>query len=401
MAIRGGSWGIGGFKLPEFGITEALAKRFSGGQTTDLSRAIAPKPKAQAPAPKPQNYTPAPLNYTPDSYSPVGGYAFNQPPATTPPPVSTGGTSGGGGQTAQQSSGQSSGQDYSGVMQSVPEQPQIDFDALIAPAIQGLEAAIGPLQQGTEGTVQGLQTNLANQKAATQANISGQTATLGQARTTQQTAGENAVNEARRQMAEIQQGLQSRYGGSTGTGAFAGELVGRQTQANIGKVRQQVSAAMLEIDNKLVQVQEIGRIAVQDLEDKTADQIRQAKNQLDMQLADIRRQKGEIQANKAAMAANAIQIYQTTVNNVNAQNAQFKQNLALQQAAAEQNLRLAQEQAKGIVGSYQGTNFNTSMTTPVAGQTTQETTETGGQLNPFDYLLKRNKQMGIYSGTTK
>jgi hypothetical protein len=38
--IHAGSWGIGGFRLPDFGATEALASSGSGGQTNDLSNAI-------------------------------------------------------------------------------------------------------------------------------------------------------------------------------------------------------------------------------------------------------------------------------------------------------------------------------------------------------------------------
>ena len=155
---------------------------------------------------------------------------------------------------------------------------------------------------------------------------------------------------------------------------------------------------MLEIDNKLQQVQEVGRIALQDLEDKASDQIRQSKNQLDMQLAEIRRQKGEIQANKATLAANAIQLFQTTVNNVNAQNAQFKQNLYLQQQAAEQNLKLAQQKAQGISESYQQDSFSNigQQVTPVGNVVTQYpaqgTTDTSGQL--YDVLKRRFDQLG-------
>ena len=327
-----------------------------------------------------------------------------QTSTTTQNNVSKGGTGGSSGGSV---SGSLMDQQQ-GIMQEQPQQSQIDFDALIAPAIQGLEAAIGPLQQGALDTQTGIQSSLTNQKAANQANITGQENVLGQARTTQETTAENAVNEARRQYSEIQQGLQSRYGGTTGTGAFASELAGRQTQQNIGKVRQQLSSAMLEIDNKLQQVQEVGRIALQDLEDKASDQIRQSKNQLDMQLAEIRRQKGEIQANKATLAANAIQLFQTTVNNVNAQNAQFKQNLYLQQQAAEQNLKLAQQKAQGISESYQQDSFSNigQQVTPVGNVVTQYpaqgTTDTSGQLysnNALTDLLRKNQsQIGTYSG---
>jgi hypothetical protein len=298
-------------------------------------------------------------------------------------------------------------QDYSGAMQSAPEQPQIDFDALIAPALAGLDAAIGPLQQQATDTQTGIAANKATNLAANQANITGQQNVLSEAKSSQGALAENAANEARRQYAEIQQGLQSRYGGTTGTGAFAAELAGRQTLQNIGKIREGLSSAMLQIDNKLQQVQEVGRIATQDIEDKAASQIRDAKNNLDLQLADIRRQKGEIQANKASLAANAIQMYQNTVNNVNAQNASFKQNLYLSQQAAEQNLKLAQQKAQGIAQSYTPDNFSGigKQVTPVGNVVTQtQATDQGGDLyqllkKRFDALGTSNSpQGGVFGG---
>ena len=331
---------------------------------------------------------PAAANYQPSNFTPA-----RQPTGPSGAPISTS-PSTGGNQAAWQAAGHQGDapvgyngeSNNSGVpLQQTPEQPQIDFDALIAPALQGLDAAIGPLQQQATDTETSINENKSTNLASNQANITGQQNILNEAKSSQGTLAENAANEARRQYAEIQQGLQSRYGGTTGTGAFAAELSGRQTLQNIGKIREGLSAAMLQIDNKLQQVQEVGRIATQDIEDKAAAQIRDAKNNLDLQLADIRRQKGEIQANKASMAANAIQMYQNTVNNVNAQNASFKQNLYLSQQAAEQNLKMAQQQAQGIAQSYQQTDYSAGQQDTPVGSNNQQPVAAqataGGSLN--------------------
>ena len=81
MAIRGGSWNIGGFKLPEFGITEA-AQRFLQPNKPTTSQGgsnLIGLPKAQAPAPKPVYGPPAPQRVLPQAqpksppiYSPSG-----------------------------------------------------------------------------------------------------------------------------------------------------------------------------------------------------------------------------------------------------------------------------------------------------------------------------------------
>ena len=163
--------------------------------------------------------------------------------------------------------------------------------------------------------------------------------------------GESAADEARRQYSEISQGLQSRYGSTTGTGKFSNEILGGQTLRNIANVRQQVSSALVQIDDKIQQVQEIGRIAIQDIEDKTRSQVQQARDNLELQLADIRRQKGELQSRKAELASNAMQIYQNTVNQVNAQNSQFLQGLYMQQQSATQQLEMAKQKASSITSS--------------------------------------------------
>jgi hypothetical protein len=285
-----------------------------------------------------------------------------------------------------------------------PQEPQIDFDALIAPALAGLDAAVGPLQQGYENNVQSINSAKTNQIASTNANIAGQQNTLGQAKTTQETQARNAQDEARRQFAEIQQGLQARYGGTTGTGAFASELAGRQTLQNIGQTREQLSSAVLAIDQKKQQVEEVGRIALQDIEDRTRDNLNQAKSQLDSALADIRRQKGELQARKAELAANAVQIYQNTVNQVNAQNAAFKQNLYLAQLQAGQKLdsglQQLQSQTQGFTSSLPGINA-IAQSSPVAGAQQAQTgvAGSGGGLTfnsgDQDFFSEYEKSLGL------
>ena len=302
----------------------------------------------------PANYSPAPAKKVLGASTSSQGFIGPTRPAGYSAPVQGGVApvqSGG-----QQQQGQMSQQS---VYEPTPQQPSIDFDALIAPALQGLEGLIAPTQQQSQANIAGLETSRANNVQRTTADIAGQQATLGQARTSQQQNAESASNEARRQYSEIQQGLQARYGGTTGTGAFATEIAGSQTLKNIGAVRQQLSSAMLEIDTKSQQVQEIGRIALQDIEDQTRDQISKEKANLESTLADIRRQKGELQSRKAELASQAIQMYQNTVSEVNARNAQFKQQLFMQQQSAEQQLKLAGQKAREVAQSYSVKDLNT------------------------------------------
>lgn len=254
-----------------------------------------------------------------------------------------GGSSGGGGGY---SPGGITQQILSGAYdQSVPAFQEPDYDAMIAPALQKLDEAIAPAQGQYEG-------NVASIDAQRQRGISGQQSALEEARnaaaaarTRNEQTTEGAVNEQRRGFSEIQQGLQSRYGGTTGTGRFAAEIAGSRSLGNIAAQRQNLSNVITDIDNNFEKVRGMAQIAIQDIEDNTADQKRQAKTQLDQSLNQIRLAKGELMGKKAELASQAIQFYQQAVAKVNSDNTAFKQRLALQQSAAEQRLTEARNRA--------------------------------------------------------
>jgi hypothetical protein len=252
------------------------------------------------------------------------------------------GPSGGGGGTA------SAGYVNNAPQIPQPQQPSIDFDALIAPALQGLDAAIQPLTDSTNADISAIGTQKQQAIDSTNQSIGAQKSTIGKAQTTQKQYEQSASDSARRQYSEIQQGLQSRYGGTTGTGAFASELAGTQTLRSMADIKTNAANAQAALSDKLLQVEEVGRTALAHIESDTADQVAKAKSNLQLQLADIRNQKGQLMAHKAELAANAVQMYQQTVNQVNTANAQFKQQLYVQQQAAQQTLQQSLQKATGI-----------------------------------------------------
>lgn len=293
-----------------------------------------------------------------------GGLKINyqpKPAAPAPNPVQQGvlgastvrpsGVSGGGGAPAPAAA------PAQAPYQDVPSSPGIDFDGLIAPALQALDESIGPLQSSYDTTVQGAEATRLRRTDETNQQVAAQSATLEQNRTKEQQGSESAANEARRQYNEIQQGIQAKYGGTTGTGGFATELAGSQTLRNIGDIRTTLSNAMSQIDDKLGQVKEVGRIALSDIEDRAMQEKSQAKDQLDSALADIRRAKGELQSRKAEMAMQAMQQYQALVSDIGARNTAFKQQLYLQQQDAETKLKQAMSKASSTAQSYTPQDF--------------------------------------------
>lgn len=276
-----------------------------------------------------------------------------------PSPVPSGGN--GGSNSGQVLGGQTGGGgngDQGAPYEQSPGQPSIDYDALIAPALQALDQATQAPQSEYTADVANIEANRAKAKGELQQNYAtGQTeAARNRTRVTGQ--AESAIDEARRQFAEIQQGLQARYGGTTGSGAFVEGLAGRQALQNIGQQRQALTQAITTIDDRLEQVRSVTEMAQQDVDQQAEAQKAQAKAQLDNALNSIRIARGELLSRKVELAQNAMQFYQQQVAEVNARNAAFKQQLYRDQQAAEQKLLGAKDTATKQIKQFELVNIN-------------------------------------------
>lgn len=322
-----------GLNLPEFGLSERLA----GGRTTYTGSS----PQARATEVQQQAY-PSPYPIGPSMFARTG--QVNSAQANTP---YSGG--GGGGSQGSNTFANFNANQYA---EPIPGQPEIDWDAIVAPAISALSDAENAAQSSYGADVAGIDQQLAAAKGRQQQFVSGEEAQAGQERVKKEQAGESAVNESRRQFSEIQQGLQSLYGGTTGTGQFAGEIAGRETLRNIGQTRTAVSNALSEIDNRLGQVRQVAQLAIEDAENQAGTLKQQAKASLDAALAQIRSTRGQIESRKAEMAMSALQNYQSLVADIGARNAAFKQNIAVRSAEIEQQLADARTRAANIANKY-------------------------------------------------
>lgn len=277
-----------------------------------------------------------------------------------------------------------------------------NYDQLIAPAIEGYNNYISTLQGQLPSTLDSINSDLTNKTNDLNQNIGAQTQTINTAKGEQQTSQDNAANEARRIYSEIQQGLQSRYGGTTGTGAFATEIAGAQTGRDISSIRTTGAQLLKQLDDKLQQVQEIGRLSLQDLQTQAEKQKTDAKNNLDLQIADIRSKIGETQARKADLYANAYNNYQGYVQSVNQQNTAFQQQLYAQQITAQQQLEAAKQHTSSIAATAtpqdlqslisQGFSVNGSVQLPNGAKANVSAQPRGaGQLkNVFDNGLQKS-----------
>lgn len=283
--------------------------------------------------------------------SPSYDYSSARSTQGYPNPSPTGTPSAGG----QVLGGQSGG---SPPQESAPQQGGIDYDALIRPALDALEQSIAPAQSGYEADVAQIDANRAKGRGELEASLAAgqKEAERSRGRVTGQT--ESAVDEARRQFAEISQGLQARYGGTTGTGAFTEGLAGRQALQNIGQQRQSLTQAIAQIDDRMEQVRSVTELGIQDVEQQAEAQKQQAKAQLDNTLNSIRMAKGELLSRKVEYAQQAMQFYQQQVAQVEARNTAFKQQLFAQQQDAQNKLLQAKNSASDRIKQFEFVNIN-------------------------------------------
>lgn len=295
---------------------------------------------------QPRNFSPAPVQIQGSGYT----SQFARNPSNVLPVAKR--TSTGGGGTGGVTGGGTQPQGGDMPLQQAPGMPSIDFDAMIAPALQALDAAIGPAQAGYEANVAGIEGTRKRQVAGAQSALAEATGVAGETKAARTQEAEGAINEQRRQLSEISQGLQARYGGTTGTGAFATEIAGSQATRNIGQLRQGLSSAIQSIDRGLEQVRTATTIAIADAEDRAAELKSQARSELDRTLANIRSARGELLGRKAELAANAVQYYQQVLQQVEQANVAFKQQVYLQAQAAEQKLAEARATGQNAINEF-------------------------------------------------
>jgi hypothetical protein len=230
-------------------------------------------------------------------------------------------------------------------------------------AMQAFNAAI-PMYQQMFGTAQtGIQNWQSAQESNQNLSAQQQNQTLNESNAQQDTSAQNAMQQARQMQAEIQQGLQSRYGGTTGTGQFAGELSGRQSMQDIGKIQQGLQQAHLEIGNRLQQVQAVTQAALKQIGESAQQQMKQAQDTLAQEINSVQQNQSMLQVDKAKNAMSAMQNYQASINQINEFNATQQQQLQMQQSDLTNKLQVAQT----YLQSYTGNNMPANQTAPTTG----------------------------------
>jgi len=260
--------------------------------------------------------------------------------------------------------------------------PHPNLDPMFQPLLDNLQQSIGD-STNAEATQEGaLQSDYQSNQNTINNQLGDQMGQFGNQQNQLSTQTENAKAQARQGAAEIQQGLQARYGGTTGTGAFASELSGRQANQSIGQLNQNAINGYQAIDTARNHAQALHDSAIQDLNSKLTVAKNQAKDALAARITQIKGDQANLQGQKASLTQLAIQHYQDTVNQINQFNTSFQQNLALEH-----------QKAQDYIAAYAG---RLGGTTPQFGamQVPDLKTLVGGQTNtPTDPANAVNGQL--------
>lgn len=331
--IHSGSW----LGLPDLGITETIGNIFNrpttsqGGSNLIGARATPSVMGASTSYQAPQG--PMSSMYAP--YAPVTSGGTTQKAAA-------GGTGGVGGGAA--APAVPSYQDFP--YEQAPQQPSINYDAIFSPVLNALgqyESTLQPQYETALGEIEAGKSQRVGQLKGEESKRLGE---LEQQRGRESQRTESAVSEARRQASELSQGIQARYGATTGTGAFANQILGSQAMRNIAQNR----AAFQEVSGQI-------NSAAEELKNQTANLVQQeesqaelakerARNEFQSAMASINQEKGRLESDKARMRVEGLMNYQNLVSEINARNAQMKQQLYLQAQEAEQRLANYASQAQ-------------------------------------------------------
>ena len=314
---------------PEFGASERLQSIFRPSQAYASSGGSQLFGGQQTPQAPTQDYSSLRGTMPAQTVS-GGGGAY------------TGGGGAGAGAPAQQQAPEMPGRN-------IPSQEEhmsgYDFQGAIQPALEALSQQEGVSRSGYETALGQAERTGGQQKTEMQTEESRRLGELGQQRTEAKQTGESAMSEARRTTSELMQGIQARFGGTTGTGKFTSEIMGAAGATNIAQNRQAMQNTMSKIGMAEENVRKTTTDYISQINNQMDTAKENAKQQLDQALSNINSQRGALQSQKAQMQMDVLQNFQSMISNINSQYDQFQQDLFMQAQKATDQLTAWKEKA--------------------------------------------------------
>ncbi len=271
-----------------------------------------------------QSYWPSQWSSTPQQST----YSWSTTPVLSSNIPSGGRSSGGGQQSAP--AGNPTAVGFHGEnppMQNAPSQPEVDWNAMYAPAFGALGQYEQTLQPQYETTVKEAEQGTATKKTGAEQQLAEKVGQYNLQRTRETGRTKSTVAEARRLAAEMMQGIQSRYGGTTGTGAFSSEILGSQATRNISQQQTALQDVLGQIGQEESNVRNQTTQYINQLDQQLALDKEKARNQLQAALANVAQMRGQLESEKASQKLNLLKEYNNQLQQIDASNTQFKQQL--------------------------------------------------------------------------
>lgn len=236
------------------------------------------------------------------------------------------------------------GGDFGSLIETSPQQPNFEdlYGSVFDTAFANIESAIGQTETETQQ-----QTELAKQ--AGQGRVTGVQERLGSQQKQldinkqELVTGENeAQNQLRQQVAEMNQGVQARYGATTGTGKFASEILGRTAMQALSANRQNLAnkISTIELNRNDAIAQANKQIFESNL--KTQEDIAQLQATKNQTIQELRNQKGMLGIERSKLIVDAVNTYNKQIDGVRQRNAKFYQDMYLKQVDFENKVKESQ-----------------------------------------------------------
>lgn len=254
--------------------------------------------------------------------------------------------------------------------QQAPQQPSFEdlYGDAFRQAFEAVNQMQGAIQSGYQAELSGAELGTQQRKAELQAEQAMRLADfarqraeaqgqVGMANQKAEAQTESVIEQARRQAAELMQGIQARYGGTTGTGRFTSEILGSQATRNIAQNQAALRQYKAQMDSELQNTMSKIGLAENELKTKVTSLInqedqnlQQAKIQLranlDKSLAEISQQRSMLETEKANKRYEILNDYQNRLDEVERYNLDHKRQLEAQYQQHQIEINMLKQQAQ-------------------------------------------------------
>lgn len=325
-----GTWGIGGFKLPDFGLTELISSAI--GKTSNPTYNN-PAVYAQTGRPSAQNTSVYPWqNVGLSNYSGGSAVKSTQQPSgvqTQAVMAPTGGT-----EVAPSGFTTPEGNWYEGTQ----DQYNAEIDSYYNAAMGALNTAEQNLNKNLDLTKTQAESDYTANSAQLGTNKEKTMGTIATQERAGQTRKEDALAAARRLFSELSMGNQQRFGGSTSAGQAASEIQGAEMQRQMGSTNRQTNEFMQQIDTARRDVESQYQSGLLQLQQAKQQALTDAQIAFNNAITEIAQNRAQTEAQKAQMRMNALMDLRNKAFTIQQQNLTFEQQLTAMREQAKLNL---------------------------------------------------------------